>query len=109
MENTLRLVLLALLIALPGYANAEDGDDGLDVTMTVMDEQEGAEEEAFFNEIELPDVIPEKARASAGVGTAAANEARRQVSETARENAKQGLDRGDRDNRGQPPVNPPTP
>lgn len=108
MNNTLRMLALLTLLALPVVVSAED-DDELGVTMTVVDDQENADEAQFFNEIELPDVVPEQAQSNAQSGVETANEAREQGREFGREQAEEGHSHRNDGNRGRPPVDPPAP
>lgn len=99
-----RLLPLALLLAVPGIATAQDNggddEDDLGITMSVMEDPGSAGEEGFFNEIELPDVSAERAQSSAegGIDTANEardNEARDQARDFGGEQAEEGRDRGD--------------
>lgn len=95
----LRSLPLAVLLAAPGIAASQDSgnDDGddLGITMSVMEDQGGAGEEGFFNEIELPDVTPEQAHSSAGGGIETANDARDQSRDAGGEQAEESRNRGD--------------
>lgn len=109
----LRLLSLTLLLAVPGLAAAQNGDNGdvdddgeLGVTMTVVEGQGAIDEEDFFNEIELPEVVPEQATSSAESGLDAASQSRREGLDLGQERAEEGRSRG---NAGNPPVDTPAP
>lgn len=95
---TMHLLSLVLLSAVPGLAAAEEASDDLEVTMTVVEDEEAADEQGIVHEIELPDLAAEKAHSSAQQGMDAADQARQQGREFGEERSEQGRDR--RDDRG---------
>jgi hypothetical protein len=105
---TLRLLLPALLIAVPGIAAAEDNDDnGLGITMTVVGDEEFVDERAFVNEIDLPETAATRAQENVRSGNEAASQARQQGSEFGQQRAEEGRNRSGGPGNGGPPDGPP--
>ncbi|MEX1033782.1 MAG: hypothetical protein WDZ30_10525 [Cellvibrionaceae bacterium] len=79
------LVVSASLAAVPALAQDANTttDDELDVSLTVLEEGEGAEQ--AINNIELPEQASEEARENAAFGLETANEARQKGQEKAAE------------------------
>lgn len=105
---TTQLLSLALLCAVPGLVSAQENADELGITMSVIEDEEAADERDFVNEIELPDIAADEAHSNAQEGNDTANQARQQGSEFGQERAEEGRNRGGAGG-GQPPGNPPIP
>lgn len=104
------LYSLVLLYALPGVALAQEGGDTLEITMSVIEDEEDFDEQAVVNDIALPDVAAGEARSNAQQGLETANQARQQGSENRNERAEEGRDRrpdGGNGGGGQGPGSPP--
>ncbi len=73
-------ILLLGLVAMPVWADEEDGDD---VTMEVVSDAD-ADEAEFVDEIELPEAASDTARTNSEFGIDTANEARTKAGEEGR-------------------------